>query len=454
MATPFDLLIRRGRVVLPEVGVAEIDLGIRDGRIVAHLDPNTSAEAKETIDAAGKTILPGLFDPHVHLTYGAPEDVFTETRSAALGGVTTVNSYLRKPSNFLQVWPEIRRSWGELACIDFLISPVLTEWRNVEELPRYVEELGVTSFKFFTYYRGEMGREAGVTEADDAMLDALLRAVAGVPKGMLAVHAENGELISHTIAQFRRAGTQDLASYSAARPPIAEAESINRAGFFAARAGCPLYVVHLSSAEGLAEARRQKAQVPMLTVETCPHYLMLNVDSPLGVMAKVNPPIRTAADQEALWGGLADGTIDTIGTDHIAWDRAAKTGDIWKAKGSYPGVATTLPIVLSEGYHRRGLPLELIARATSTNAARAFGLYPKKGTLLVGSDADIVICDLDEERVVDAASLGSRADYSPYEGLRLRGWPQLTLSHGRVIVRESEFVGAAGHGRYVSTRKS
>lgn len=450
MISSFDLLIRGGSVVLPEVGITSIDLGISNGRIVAHLAPGTPALGRETIDVAGAVVLPGLFDPHVHLSYGAPDDVFTETRSAALGGITTVNSYLRRPANFLEAVPQIQRTWGELACVDFTISLAITEWRNIAELTRYATELGVSSFKFFTYYYGELAHEAGAAEADDALLEALVRRVAELPGGVVCVHAENGALIARIQPQVKKSGRQDLAAYADARPAVAEAESISRAAFFASRAGCPLYVVHISSAEGLREARRQKAQMPGMRLETCPQYLMLSVDSPLGIMGKVNPPLRTAADQDVLWGGLIDGTIDAVGTDHIAWDRELKSGDLWKAKGSFPGSATMLPILLSEGYHRRGLPLERIACLTSTNAAQVFGLYPRKGTLLIGSDADLVVCNLDEERVVDPSRLGSRADYSPYAGLQLKGWPRTTVSRGQVVVRNGEFVGEAGHGRYTA----
>lgn len=450
MTDSFDLLIRGGNVVLPDVGVTSIDLGISDGRIAAHLAPGTPASAKEVIDVAGEVVLPGVFDPHVHLSYGAPDDVFTETRSAALGGVTTVNSYLRRPSNFLDALPEIQRSWNQLACIDFTISLAITEWRNVAELTRYSKELGVSTFKFFTYYYGDFAHEAGAVEADDALLDALVRSSAELPGSVVCVHAENGAIIGRLQPQVRKSGRQDLAAYAEARPAVAEAESINRSAFFASRAGCPLYVVHISSAEGLREARRQKAQTPGMRLETCPQYLMLSVESPLGTMGKVNPPLRSIADNDALWDGLRDGTIDTVGTDHIAWDRELKSGDIWKAKGSFPGLATMLPILLSEGYHKRGLSLERIVQLTSTNAAQVFGLYPRKGTLLVGSDADLVVCNLNEERSVDPTRLGSRVDYSPYAGLRLKGWPWVTVSRGQVVVRNGEFVGEAGHGRYIA----
>ncbi len=450
MTSSFDLVIRGGNVVVPEVGVMPIDLGISGGRIAAHLAPGTTVLAREVIDVDGKVVMPGLVDPHVHLSYGAPDDVFTETRSAALGGVTTVNSYLRRPANFLEALPQIQDSWNQLACIDFTISLAITEWRNVAELSRYFKELGVSSFKFFTYYYGDFAHEVGAVEADDALLSALTQACAELPGSVVCVHAENGAILGHLQPQFRKAGRQDLAGYALARPAVAEAESIGRSAFFASRAGCSLYVVHISSAEGLNEARRQKAQTPGMKLETCPQYLILSVDSPLGTMGKVNPPLRTVADQDALWDGLKDGTIDAIGTDHIAWDFALKSGDLWKAKGSFPGVATMLPILLSEGYHKRGLPLERIAQLTSTNASRVFGLYPKKGTLQVGSDADLVVCDLNEERAVDPDKLGSRVDYSPYAGLRLKGWPVTTVSRGQVVVRNREFIGEAGHGQYIA----
>ena len=218
--------------------------------------------------------------------------------------------------------------------------------------------------------------------------------------------------------------------------------------FLASRAGCPLYVVHVTSQgaiDFIASARRGGQAI---FAETEPHYLTETVDSPAGNLAKVIPPIREPGDRAALWAALATGGVDAIGSDHVSARRERKQGSVWDAQLGFPGVATILPVLLSEGVAAGRIPLSRVVAVTSTNPARIFGLE-RKGALVPGRDADFVVVDLELEREVDAAHLGSVSDFSIYEGRTLRGWPVLTVSRGAVVVRDGEVVGSEGHGRFL-----
>lgn len=225
---------------------------------------------------------------------------------------------------------------------------------------------------------------------------------------------------------------------------------MNRATFFSRETGCPIYVVHLSSAAALREVRLARAHGARVHAETCPQYLVHTEDSALGLLAKCNPPLRTAADVEALWEGLFDGSIDTVGSDHVPRPRSAKAGTTWKASRGTPTLSMIVPVMLHEGVHRRGMSLSRVAELICATPARLFNLSPAKGTIQVGSDADFTVVDLDLEREVHASDLQSYADYTLWEGQRLRGWPVMTISRGRIVARDGRFLGAPGHGRYVA----
>jgi dihydropyrimidinase len=219
---------------------------------------------------------------------------------------------------------------------------------------------------------------------------------------------------------------------------------------FAEQTGCRIYIVHLSAAAGLRVAEDHFARGGHSYVETCTHYLTHTKHSELGSLVKVNPPVRTERDVEALWAAVADGRISVVGSDHNSRKREKKVGSIWTASAGFPGVTTLLPVLLSEGYHRRGLPLERIAQVLSTNPARIFGLAPAKGAIGVGADADLTLVDLDRDVVVDSSTFGSHADYSIYDGWKLRGWPVATYVRGAPVMQDGEIVVPAGYGRAVA----
>jgi dihydropyrimidinase len=321
---------------------------------------------------------------------------------------------------------------------------------NIE---KYIREYDVTSFKFYMAYKGAEAKTTGMVgnECDDGFLLEAFSVLAKFPSAVACVHAENIEIILTLTKKYQEEGRDGLGVWSDCRPSIAEAESVHRAITFAKATSCPLYIVHLSSRQALEEIRRSKVEYPKIFVETCPHYLTLTKDSPLGSLGKVNPPLRSSEDTEALWRGISEGLVDTIGTDHCPNPKETKMDDIWNARPGFPGSATMLPILLSEGVNKKRVSLERVVEVTSFNTAKIFNLFPRKGTIQVGSDADLCIVDLNLSKRIEAKMLQSQSDFSLYEGWNLKGWPTLTMVRGKIVMKDGGIVGPKGHGRYIPT---
>jgi dihydropyrimidinase len=447
-APAVDLLLAGGRLVLPDGDDVRADVAVVDGTIAAIVDGD-QPRAREVIDVAGKVVLPGVIDPHTHVTLGPPDGWFTETRAAAVAGITTVLDFQLLSTSYVEAFPATRAEADRRACVDYGFHFCPSVESHLDELDRWLEDLGVSSFKFYMNFRGDEGAYLGVTGTDDGYFHELCQRVAGHERAVLCVHTENIEIARRLQARAIAEGREGLPAVGAVRPPITEAENVNRAAFFSRQTGCPIYVVHLSSAAALDEVRRGRAQGARVYAETCPQYLAFTEDTPLGLLAKCNPPLRRAADVEALWAGLLDGTIDTVGSDHVPRPRSAKAGTTWTASRGTPTLSMIVPLLLHEGVHRRGMSLARVAEVASTTPARLFNLAPRKGAIRVGGDADFTVIDLDLEREVRWQDLQSYADYTLWEGQRLRGWPVMTISRGRVIARDGKFEGAPGHGRYL-----
>jgi dihydropyrimidinase len=448
----FDVVLRDGALVFPDQGVVRGSIGVTGGKIAAIGAPGESMPGKQVIDCAGNFVMPGLIDPHVHFGFGSPETDFqTETRSAALGGVTTVLSFYR-PADFREGFEAERAKAQRLSLIDFGYHFGVTAHLHVETMAECYERFGVSSWKLYLMYKGAAGLAKGFTEIDDALLYHALEKVATLPGAVLSVHCENTEVIPIFRDRLRAAGRDDLAAWDEQSPDFLEAENVHRVCYFARKTGCPVNIVHLSSKEALDEARRHRGyRGPPIHVETCPQNLHFTKHSKAGALAKVNPAPRSDADVEAMWEGVADGSVNTIGTDHVPRKRETKQGGIWKATAGFPGVATMLPVLMHEGYHKRGIAIERIAAVTSANTARLYNV-PGKGQITVGFDADFAIVDPGLTRTVDAAELRSFADYSPYEGERLEGWAVKTMLRGRVIAEDGKIVvpdEEPAYGRYV-----
>jgi len=444
-----DLVVVGGRVVLPESGETEATIGIADGRIESVTTGATPA-GREVLDARGKVVFPGVIDPHTHVTLGPPDGWFTETRAAAVAGITTVLDFQLTSKSYVDGYRALRAEADRRAAIDFGFHFCPSVEGHLDELDAWVRDLGVSSFKFYMNFRGDEGAYLGVAGADDGYLYELCQRVARYEHAMLCVHTENIEIANRLQTRLKVSGAEGLATWGASRPPITEAENVHRAAFFGRHTNCPIYVVHLSSAAALDEVRRARRDGARVYAETCPQYLMHTEDSPLGLLAKCNPPLRSRADVDALWAGLADGTFDTVGSDHVPRPRSFKSGTTWTASRGGPTLSMIVPTLLHEGVRRRGLSLRRVAELICAAPARLFNLYPRKGTIREGSDADLTVVDLDLEREVRSGELGSYADYSIWDGMRLTGWPVLTIARGQVVARDGRFLGSPGQGRYLS----
>ena len=449
MSVPYDMTIRGGTVVRPHVDPIVADVAVCDGKIVEVAQPGTIETAVNDVDASGLYVMPGAVDPHAHIGLGGGLDEYgPDTASASIGGTTTVCYILIDSGPYGPVIAEHDAVASASCHVDYAFHLTLMSDAHVDDLKRLAREWGVTSYKYYMSFRGDEGAYLGIEGTDDGAFHRILEGVASVG-GVLMIHPENIEIVWRLRGAIQGEGRDGLKAWNESRPPFVEAESTWRASFLAAHAGCPIYFVHVSSQAALDALRGARVAFPEASLhsETCPHYLTHDQDWDRGIVGKVNPPLRTAGDSEALWSALADGTIETLGSDHVGRRIEKKQGTVWTASAGFPGLPTVLPILLSEGHHRRAVPLPRIAELTSHNPARIFGLGDRKGDIRVGMDADFALIDLDWVRVVDASWLGTWSDYSIYDGLPITGWPRYTFVRGALVQEEGAVVGTAGHGQ-------
>ena len=446
-----DTLVKNGRVVFPLAGVQTVDIAIEGGKVSALLDPSQSVEAQKTIDVRGNYVLPGVIDPHVHLGMGSSDDYTSETRAAATGGVTTIGNFLMKSDPYEKLLaPEVEQG-NRNAFVDYFLHFTVMNEQQLDSLERYIQ-MGVASFKYFMHVKGELGSHMGVQGTDEGMFYDLLSKLGKHPRSLTAVHAENIEVIVRLRKRLQEKGRDGLVAWEESRPDFSEADALYTACFFARLTGARIYVVHLSCQAALTVVRPFRQSYSGIYVETCPHYLTHTKHSDVGVLGKIAPPLRSESDIEALWEAVFDGTVDTMGSDHNSRKRDTKEGrSIWDAAGGMPNNPVLLPVLLSEGVNKRGLPMQRVAELTSYNPAKIFNLYPKKGTIQVGSDADLTVVDLDLQQEVRPQKLHSHSDYSLYEGWNLKGWPVLTMVRGKVIMKDGQILGEAGYGRFIPT---
>jgi dihydropyrimidinase len=450
----FDLVVRGGTIVTPDT-LSEADIGIRDGQIV-QIGGNMSAA--EEIDAHDKLVIPGGVDMHVHLSPVESEDgpmpwaddFVSGSRAAAVGGITTLGNITFPRAGELPI--SLLERTAQVAArdsiVDFILHPVILDPSKemLAEIPQLAAQ-GRTSIKIFMSFGGF-----------DAKVEAYLEVMnAAGREGMLTmVHCEDGCIIAFLTRQLLATGRGDLSNYAASRPIYSEAVAVMRASALAQAAQAPIYIVHLSSEDALRVAREERARGVPLYVETRPMYLYFTrekfegVDGPLYIG---QPPLRDADDVRSLWFGLNTGTIQTCCTDHAAWTREQKLAPGLTIDRAPPGVAdleTLMPILFSEGVRKDRISLHRFVEITSTNAAKLFGIFPRKGTIEVGSDADLVIWDPELSRVIHGDEGMSRAGYSLYEGWEVVGWPRYTISRGQVIVADGQVTAKSGRGRWLS----
>lgn len=448
-----DVAVVGGTVVSPEIGMYRADIGVVGERVALIADPGRLPVATRSIDATGKLVLPGIIDPHVHFGSYVPfeTDIEHETRAAVAGGVTTVGWFVRSALSYHEVVTRLGSTAEQHASTDFFIHPILSTEQHLAELPSYVEQLGTTSFKL--YMAGLSGIFNSVD--DDFLYRAFARVASLGPDAIACVHAENETLVERETERVAaEPGPHTLRDWSRARPTLAGVEAIHRAATLARAARARIYLVHLNSADEVAATREAKARWAGVFAEAGSHYLSLTVDHPLGALVKRSPPLRESADVEALWQGIADGTIDTIGTDNVVGSRERNRPEsgVLGAKVGFTVLGTHLPVTLEEGHARRGVDLVRIVRAMTMTPAQLFGLYPRKGTIAVGSDADLVVVDPNARRPVDVRQVHTWSDFSPWQGVTLRAWPVVTILRGTVVAEGGAVLGAPGSGRYVARR--
>jgi dihydropyrimidinase len=445
-----ELVIQNGRVVVPGVGVVSCDVGIADGRVAAlgSLDPQS---ATRTIDADGHHIFPGVVDPHVHFgnQLSFEEECLTETRAAVLGGVTTVGVMLLNFGEpYDQYMDMVQAAVAQNAFTDVFVHPGIFNHMQAEAIPEYADAYGVRSFKFF------MSGFPGICPAvDDAVLFRGFQQVARVgPDAVACVHAENGSLVAAARSELERTvRAGGLSDWMRAHPPLAEEMAITTAERLARAAGVPLYVVHISSTDGLARAAALKAQGSRIYLETTSPYLSVTTADDIGLLAKMVPPVRDPATRAALWDGVISGAVDTIGTDNTARSSDSKAPEkgLHGAGVGLPAIGTHLAAVLHYGHHERGVSLERLAQCVAQRPAQIFGVYPQKGTICVGADADLTIIDTTLKRVVDPSELGSYADFTPLQGKELTGWPVATIKAGELLVEDHKLLADPGRAQYL-----
>ena len=432
------------------------------GKFAAILAPGSAVSARERLEISGLTVFPGVVDAHLHLGHGkdisrprVADDAAQETAAAAAGGITTFIPYLMATQPFEAIFEDVIKVTEAGARIDFGYHFIISTEAQLASVPTYATDFGAPSFKIFMNNRGGEGKRLGLPDIDDGFLLRFARPPRGPAASCVLIRRTSRCPGCCGIAYGRPIPTARVALRvgTPSRPPFVEADAVQRAGLIAQATGCGLYIVHTTSAAALEAALSARARGCRIAIETCPHYLTHDVSFAGGDTGKINPPLREAADREALWAGIANGKIDTVATDHVHRDLAGKAGGIWSASPGCPGLETLLAVMLSEGHFRRGLPLQRIAEVLAHNPAQEMGLGHRKGRIVLGYDADVAVVDLKRSWRLDRTDVVSSAGYSIYEGWEFQGQVVHTLVRGRPIYRDGAPVAdGAGWGRYQRRR--
>lgn len=426
-----DLVIRNARVVDHQ---AEFfgGIAVKDGKIAVVCENDALPKADREIDAQGRCLMPGVVDPHCHLGVAFPfdEDIRTETAQAARGGITTIFLYIRNlEESYIPFYKERRAIGEQESCIDFGFHFGIQREEHIGEIPRVATETGVQSFKLYFGY--EVENPIGIVPATDGWVYATMLQVAKLPRGVVSVHCENTSIAGWIRKEIEASGRQDLGAYTESRPAFCEEETIKRMIFLAERTACPLQVVHTSVAAGPGLGVAARAEGLDVSIETCPHYLIRTCyDEDLDMRAKISPPLRDESEKEGLWKAMLNDEIHNIGSDHVPFF-PKKGVDLWTEKPGIVSFPWELPLLITEGVLKRGLTLQQLVAVNAYGPAKRFGYYPRKGSLEVGTDADMVLVDLEEERPVHHPTDGK--GYCIYQGMQLKGWPVMTVANGRIV---------------------
>ncbi len=453
-----SLLIKNGRIVTAsEDHVADIFI---KGEKVEAIGKNLSMQADETIDAAGMLVFPGGIDPHVHLdmpfmgTFSS-DSYETGTRAALHGGTTMVIDFiLQKQGNSLRHALDDWRSRADGNCVgDYSFHMAVTDFNDNtrKEIKTFIEEEGITSFKTFMAYKGAL-------MIDDRQMIGLMEEVKE-HGGLVTVHATNGDMIDYLVEKHRKEGKLSPLYHYLSQPEVTEAEASERFCDMAGYTECPGYIVHLTCEGALNAVRTAAARNQEILVETCIQYLLLDAslyEKEDGAKWVMSPPLREKKDQESLWSGINQGIVKVVATDHcpFKWEQKLMgKDDFSKIPNGHPAIEHRMELLYSEGVEKGRISLNKFVEVTSSNAARIFGMFPQKGTVGIGSDADLVIFDPKEKHAISAKNHHMNVDYSAYEGWLLTGKVKKVILRGKLAIDGNECKLEKGYGRFVKRNK-
>lgn len=445
-----DIAIENGKVVIPDCGIFDLNVYIKDGKIYS-LGSNPNIRVKKRIDAINKYVIPGLIDPHVHLGLFASltDELVSETKSALIGGITTVGCYLGSKESYMTSFPSIAEKIDNYSHVDIVPHFVISTDEQRKEITNYIDRFGVTSFK--VYMNGIPGI---IPDVDDGfVLDVLSEIKKSNKKSILCCHAENRDIIRRAYKMVReeKGENASIQNWTDTHPDIAEEEAVMRLSFLAEKSKVPVYFVHISSKSAIKRLQQIKQSNRYINIETTSPYLTITRNITSKNYIKMEPPFRDQDDVEELWGAISDGVIDTIGTDNVTMTMSEKmiNDTIWNTIPGYPALETHLPVLLNEGVINRGMPIDLLIKKLTKTPAEIFGIYPQKGTILPGCDADIVLIDMNINKEVKASERNTRSDFSLYEGEKIKGWPVLTIKNGEVVAQDGKYIANYSNGRYI-----
>jgi dihydropyrimidinase len=465
-----DLLIYGALgVVIPKVGVLQLDILIEDGKIKDLRKDSRNVNASNRIDASGKYVIPGVIDPHSHYGVFTPIEkaARTESRSAALGGITSVIRMLRLDGSYKKLNDQFRMS-AKNHYIDYSVHASILTDKQAKDIPFLISDMKISSFKVYMnlgngYNRILMDLDPGSSELnerevnmDEDLIENILKKCSR-DNTTVIIHAEDPAICAENTSRqmlldISYSKGSNLQQWSDSRPPLSESVSISKISNLGRKYNSKLYFAHIGSSVALDAIITEKERGNLVSyVETCPHYLTHTTDFG-SIKGKVVPPLRSKSDLQSMWYGLKNGIIDTVGTDHVANTLSLKQGkgDLWTALSGFPGMGTMLPVLLSEGVNKDRITLERLVEVTSYSTAKIFDMYPSKGTIVNGSDADLAIIDLDMQKSVTPDLLMSSSDYTIYDGWKLTGWPVTTIVRGMIVMNDGLVdENALGHGKLI-----